>query len=102
MMVQIAFRLTYRKSQHQVAFPVDTYHLLVQYPQFGHQPLRVVQTLGQRANKKIVVRNQQSWCVMREESTKSRFKLSQTHSEVCHKFEIFLSPFRECFGSLRK
>lgn len=45
MMAQIAFRLTYRKSHNQVAFPLDTYHLLVQYPglQFGHQLLQVVQ-----------------------------------------------------------
>ena len=56
MMAQMTFRLTYRKSQYQVAFPLDTYRLLVQYPglQFGHQLLHVVQALGQRADKKLV------------------------------------------------
>ena len=56
MMAQMAFRLTYRKSQHQVAFPLDTYHLLVQYPslQFRHQLLHVVQALRWRGNTKMV------------------------------------------------
>jgi hypothetical protein len=50
MMAQMALRLTYQKSQHLVAFPLDTYHLLVQYPelQVGHQLLHVVQTLDQK------------------------------------------------------
>jgi hypothetical protein len=53
-MAQMAFRLMYRKSQHQVAFLLDIYHLLIQYLglQFGHQLLQVVQALGQRANTK--------------------------------------------------
>lgn len=56
MMAQMAFGLTHRKSQHQVAVPLDTYRLLVQYLglQFGHQLLHVVQALGQRAYTKLV------------------------------------------------
>jgi hypothetical protein len=51
MMAQMAFRLTYRKSQHQVAFPFDTYRLLVQYLVLQFGPLlHVVQALGQRTN----------------------------------------------------
>jgi len=55
MMAQMAFRLTYRKCQHQEAFPVDTYRLLVQYLslQCAHQLLQVVHTLGQRTSKDI-------------------------------------------------
>jgi hypothetical protein len=48
MMAQMAFRLTYQKSQHQVASPLDTYRLLVQYRlQIAHQLLHVVWALGQ-------------------------------------------------------
>ena len=56
MMAQMAFRLMYQKSQHQVAFPLNTYRLLVQYPslQFGHQLLYVVQALRWRGNTKMV------------------------------------------------
>ena len=52
MTAQIAFKLTYQTSQHQVAFPLDTYRLLVQYLglQFGHQMLHVLQPLSQRVN----------------------------------------------------
>jgi hypothetical protein len=55
-MMALAFRLTYRKSQHLVAFPLDTYRLLAQYPalQFGHHLLHVVRALGQGANTKLV------------------------------------------------
>ena len=56
-MAQIAFRLMHQKPQHQVASPLDTYHLLTQYLrlQFGHQLLHVVQALGQWATKKDYV-----------------------------------------------
>ena len=52
-MAQTAFRLMYQKSQHQVAFPLDTYRLLVQYLglQLGHQLLHIVQALDQSKYK---------------------------------------------------
>jgi hypothetical protein len=103
MMAQMAFRLTYRKSQHQEAFPIDTYRLLVQYLglQFGHQLLHVVDTLGQRTNRKI---GEVSRVELRGRDLKGNQHNNTTRNQFELRFKLRALPsiLFSLFGSLRK